>query len=91
MSHGKGSAFEKAMGNGLVATIAWFLLLVLYSVFRALHVDAPGLDQAFLLLTGGWVGMLTLAQSRKSQKVEEDVKEIKKIVVEQQEPDDVDG
>lgn len=70
------------MSNGLIATIAWFIVLVLYSVFQSLHVDAPGLNQAFLLLTGGWVGMLTLAQSKKNAETAEDVDKLKEVAKE---------
>jgi hypothetical protein len=71
--------FQKAMTNGLIATIAWFIVLILYCAFQALHVDAPGLNQAFLLLTGGWVGMLTLAQSKKNAETQGDVDKLKTV------------
>lgn len=64
------SWFQNAMSNGLVASLAWFVILILYCTFQVLHIDAPGLNQAFLLLTGGWVGMLTLAQSKKNTREE---------------------
>ncbi|QHB37455.1 membrane protein [Mycobacterium phage Leopard] len=65
------SWFNRSMSNGLIATAAWFVLFIVYCVFQALKIEAPALNQAFLLLTGGWVGMLTLAQSRKQAKTEE--------------------
>lgn len=74
--------FQKAMSNGLIATAAWLLVLILYSIFQAKHIDAPGLNQAFLLLTGGWVGMLTLAQSKKNADTKEDVEKLKEVVKE---------
>lgn len=83
MANGKETAFERAMGNGLLATIAWFVLLILYVVFRSLKIEAPGLDLAFQVLTGGWVAMLTLAQSRKNQKTERDVEVLKEVVKEE--------
>lgn len=59
------------MANGLVATIAWGLVLTVYCVFRAFGIEDPLIGQAFLLLTGAWVGNLTLAQGKKAQRVEE--------------------
>jgi hypothetical protein len=76
----KETAFERAMSNGLLATVAWFILLILYVTFRGFKIEAPGLDLAFQVLTGGWVAMLTLAQSRKNLKTEEEVKELKQTV-----------
>lgn len=61
------------MSSGLVATIGWGALFVTYCVFKWQKIEAPALDTAFPLLTGGWVGMLTLAQSKKNQKTEEKV------------------
>lgn len=75
--------FQRWLASGLIYTIGWGVLLVVYSTFQVLKIEAPALDQAFLLLTGGWVGMLTLAQSRKNQKVEEDVSKLKKVAVEE--------
>ena len=70
-----GDRFQRWMSSGFLATVAWFLLLVLYSVFKALKIDAPALDTSFQLLTGGWVAMLTLAQSKKNAKTEEKAEE----------------
>lgn len=75
MANGNETKFQKAMSNGLVATVAWFVLLIIYCIFQGLHVDAPALNQAFFMLTGGWVGMLTLAQSNKNKQNEEDTKQ----------------
>jgi hypothetical protein len=71
MSNGNGTWFDRAMGSGLIATIAWFILLCLYVGAQSLSIEAPGIHTAFTMLTGGWVAMLTLAQSRRSQKNEE--------------------
>jgi len=67
------------MSSGLLGTIAWFVVFVVYCVFRAFGVEDPLLGQAFLLLTGAWVGNLTIAQGKKSAKVERDVRELKKF------------
>ena len=76
------SWFSRSMSNGLIATLAWGAVLALYCVFQALKIEAPALNQAFLLLTGGWVGMLTLAQSKKNAKVEQDVDKLKEVAKE---------
>lgn len=86
MANGNDTKFQKAMSSGLVATIGWFALLVIYCTFQALHIDVPAVNNAFPILTGGWVGMLTLAQSAKNRQTaddteqnKEDVKQLKKV------------
>lgn len=59
------SKFGRAMASGLLATIAWAVVLVTYCVFRGFGIEDPILGQVFLLLTGLWVGNLTIAQGRK--------------------------
>lgn len=61
------------MANGLLATIAWGVVLVTYCVFRAYGIEDPILGQVFLLLTGLWVGNLTLAQGKKTARTDEKV------------------
>lgn len=68
---GSNSKFSQWMANGLLSTIAWFVVLIIYCVFRAFGIQDPLLGQAFLLLTGAWVGNLTLAQGKKTAKQEE--------------------
>jgi hypothetical protein len=81
MTNGNGgNGFPRWMSVGLVATAAWFLLLILYCVFLWLKIEAPALNNAFLLLTGGWVGMLTLAQGNKNKRVEASVEKIKEVI-----------
>lgn len=70
---GSGGRFSRGMASGLIATIAWFVVLVTYCTFRAFGIEDPLLGQAFLLLTGAWVGNLTLAQGKKAAHVEEKV------------------
>lgn len=65
------SKFGRAMSSGLLATIAWGIILVTYCVFRAFGIEDPILGQVFLLLTGLWVGNLTLAQGKKQAKLED--------------------
>lgn len=86
MADGNDTKFQKAMSNGLVATAAWFALLFAYCLFQALRIEVPAINQAFPILTGGWVGMLTLAQGNKNKqieekadKAEEDVKQLKRV------------
>lgn len=67
------------MSSGLLATVAWAAVLVIYCVFRAFGIEDPLLGQAFLLLTGAWVGNLTLAQGKKNAKVEQDVQKLKQV------------
>lgn len=83
MTNGNGNGkdwFSRSMANGLVATIAWGLVLVIYCTFRAFKIEDPLLGQAFLLLTGAWVGTLTIAQGKKTAKVEEKVERLEKEV-----------
>jgi hypothetical protein len=63
--------FTHWLSSGLIATIAWFVVLIIYCVFRAVGIEDPLLGQAFLLLTGAWVGNLTLAQGKKQARAEE--------------------
>jgi hypothetical protein len=72
-----GGKFGHWMSSGLLATIAWFVVLIIYCIFKAVGIDDPLLGQAFLLLTGAWVGNLTLAQGKKQAKVEENAAEAK--------------
>lgn len=71
MADGNGDRFSRWMANGMLATIAWAVVLVVYCTFRAFKIEDPLLGQAFLLLTGAWVGTLTLAQGRKTAEAEE--------------------
>ena len=82
MANGHGSKFDKWMSNGLISTMAWFLVLIIYVVFRANDIEDPALGQAFLVLTGAWVGVLTLAQGKKQAKVEDTATEAKERAVE---------
>ena len=59
------------MSNGLLATIAWVLVLIVYSVFKALKIEDPTIGNVFQLVTGMWVGILTLAHNRKQADVKE--------------------
>jgi hypothetical protein len=75
--------FSGWMSSGLLATVAWFVVLIIYCAFRAFGIEDPLLGQAFLLLTGAWVGNLTLAQGKKAAKVEQDVQKLKQVVKEE--------
>jgi hypothetical protein len=66
--------------NGLVATIAWVIVFITYCVFRAFGIEDPLLGQVFLLLTGLWVGNLTIAQGKKNAKIEEKAERAEKRV-----------
>lgn len=80
MVNGDGnSRFQHWMSSGLLATVAWAAVLIIYCVFRAFGIEDPLLGQAFLLLTGAWVGNLTLAQGKKNAKVEQDVQKLKQV------------
>jgi len=68
------------MSNGLIGTIAWGIVLIAYCTFRAFGIEDPLLGQAFLLLTGAWVGNLTIAQSKKQAAVEEKVNRLEREV-----------
>lgn len=71
--------FANWLSSGLLGTIAWGLVLVIYCVFRAFGIEDPLLGQAFLLLTGAWVGNLTIAQGKKTAKVEHEVEQLKRV------------
>ena len=71
MSDNNDGKFSQWASNGLLATVGWFLTLIIYCTFRAFEIEDPFLGQAFLLLTGLWVGNLTLAQGKKQAKTEE--------------------
>ena len=68
---GGGKGFQYHLSSGLVGTVMWGVVLVVYCVFKAFKIDDPILGQAFLLLTGLWVGNLTIAQGKKQTKVEQ--------------------
>lgn len=78
-THGNGGKFGQWMSSGLLGTVAWFAVLIIYCVFRAFGIEDPLLGQAFLLLTGAWVGNLTLAQGKKTAKVEAQVEKLKEV------------
>ena len=80
-----GSKFSQWAANGVLATAGWFLTLIIYCTFRAFKIEDPFLGQAFLLLTGLWVGNLTLAQSKKQSKTEEKAEQAVRKVDELQE------
>ena len=72
VNNGNGGRFAGWVSSGKLATVGWFLVLGLYCYFRgALRIEDPSLGQAFLVLTGGWVGFLTLAMNKKNVKAEE--------------------
>lgn len=74
-----GGKFSQWMSSGLLATVAWGVSLVTYCGFRAFGIQDPILGQVFLLLTGLWVGNLTIAQGRKNAKVEEKVEKLEQV------------
>lgn len=78
-SNGNGSRFSRWQSSGLISTVAWFFVLTIYCVFKAFKIEDPILGQAFLLLTGAWVGTLTLAQGKKTAKTEDDVEKLKEV------------
>lgn len=80
--NGNGGRFVHWMSSGLLATVAWFVVLIIYCVFRGFGIEDPLLGQAFLLLTGAWVGNLTLAQSKKTAKLEENAETARATAVE---------
>lgn len=85
MSNGSGGGkdwFSRSMANGLISTIAWTLVLIIYCTFRAFKIEDPLLGQAFLLLTGAWVGTLTIAQGKKNQQTEQKVEKLEQVVKE---------
>jgi hypothetical protein len=73
-----GGKFEQWLSNGLITTVSWFLVLVTYCTFRAFGIEDPLLGQAFLLLTGAWIGHLTLVQGKKQARVEDQVERLER-------------
>lgn len=69
--NGEGNKFTQAMSSGLIATVAWVVVLITYCTFRAFGIEDPIIGQVFLLLTGAWVANLTLAQGKKQARMEE--------------------
>lgn len=72
MANGDGGRFAGWVSSGKLATAGWCVVLVMYCFFRGvLKIEDPSLGQAFLVVTGGWVGFLTLAMNKKHVKTEE--------------------
>lgn len=69
--NGDSGKFSRAMSSGLIATVAWVFVLIIYCAFRWIGIEDPFLGNAFLLLTGAWIGFLTLAQGKKQARAEE--------------------
>lgn len=69
--NGNGGKFSRWLSNGLIGTVAWVIVLVIYCCFRAFGIEDPLFGQVFLMLTGAWIGNLTIAQNRKTARVEE--------------------
>lgn len=78
MSNGNGNGrFTRWMANGAMATIAWFVLLAVYTTFRILKIDDPVLTSSFQLLTGGWIGNLAFGIGQKNKQTEKIAEEAK--------------
>lgn len=80
MSFNGNGRFNNWVSSGKLITAGWFVTLVVYCAFRAKGIEDPMLGNVFFAVTGGWVGWLTLAQGRKSMKVEEKVERLEKAV-----------
>jgi hypothetical protein len=78
--NGDKSKFAQWSANGALATAGWVLVLIVYCAFRAFGIEDPIIGQAFLLLTGLWVGNLTIAQGKKQARVEQTAVEAKEKV-----------
>lgn len=57
--------------NGRLSTVAWVLVFITYIVFRIMNISDPAMTNAFVTVTGVWVGNLGIAQSKKQSRVEE--------------------
>lgn len=75
-----GGRWHRWMSNGLIGTVAWGIVLITYCTFRAFGIEDPILGQVFLLLTGLWVGNLTLAQGKKQAVTERKVERLEREV-----------
>ena len=65
------SRWQRWLNDGRIATVAWFLVFIAYVGFRVANVNAPEITNAFVTITGIWVGNLGIAQGKKVAKVEE--------------------
>lgn len=68
------SKFAQWTENGVLATAGWIMVLGVYIGFRSFGIQDPIIGQAFLLVTGLWVGNLTIAQSKRNVVVEDTAK-----------------
>jgi|SRR6478735_1278096 len=76
------NTFHRWLTNGLLATIVWVVVFIVYCTFKAFKIEDPILGNVFQLLTGLWIGTLTLAQGKKANKVEETAAEAKETAEE---------
>jgi hypothetical protein len=64
-----GDRWQRWLQNGRLATAAWLLVFAAYLGFRLANITAPELTNAFVTLTGIWIGNLGIAQSKKQTQV----------------------
>lgn len=66
-----GSRWQGMAQDGRLATGAWAFTFLAYLGFRVAKIDAPELTNAFVTITGIWVGNLGIAQSKKTARIQE--------------------
>lgn len=72
------SQWQNWAADGRLATGGWFVVFCAYIGFRLAKIDAPELTNAFVTVTGIWVGNLGVAQSKKVTKMERNVEKLTK-------------
>jgi len=68
MANNGESRFSQWRSSGLVATVAWFALLIAYVIFRWQGIEDPLLVNTFNLFTGAYASFLTMGIAKKSEK-----------------------
>lgn len=86
-SRDRDSSWQNWAADGRLATGAWFIVFCAYLGFRLANIDAPELTNAFVTITGIWVGNLGIAQSKKVSRVEEKVQRLHDVALKEH-PDD---
>jgi hypothetical protein len=90
MTKNGSGGFQAWLQNGRLATVVWGIIFMTYVGFRLAKVDAPELTNAFVTMTGIWVGNLGISQGKRSAKTEarairteEKVDQLKEVAIKQ--------
>ena len=72
------SQWQNWASDGRLATGGWFAVFCAYIGFRLAKIDAPELTNAFVTITGIWVGNLGITQSKKVTNMERNIDKLTK-------------